>query len=57
MRLYPSLAAVTGGGADVMRAWLHSDQDALGARPAERILGAEGLFDVARHLDAARGRI
>ena len=57
VRLYRSLAAITGGGTEAMRAWLHSDNDALGARPAERILSAEGLFDVVRYLDAARGRI
>ena len=57
LRLYRSLAAITGGGTDAMRAWLHSDNDALGARPAERIVSAEGLFDVVRYLDAARGRI
>lgn len=57
VRLYRSLAAITGGGTQAMRAWLHSDNDALGAAPAERILSAEGLFDVVRYLDAARGRI
>jgi len=57
VRLYRSLAAITGGGTETMRAWLHSDNDALGARPAERIVRAEGLFDVLRYLDGARGRI
>ncbi len=57
VRLYRSLAAITGGGAQAMRAWLHSDNEALGGQPAERILSAEGLFDVVRYLDAARGRI
>lgn len=57
VRLYRSLAASTGGGTETMRAWLHSDNDALGARPVERIVHAEGLFDVLRYLDGTRGRI
>lgn len=57
VRLYRSLAAVTGGKSQAMRAWLHSDNDALGGEPAQRILTAEGLFHVVQYLDAARGRI
>ena len=57
VRLYRSLAAVTGGKAQAMRDWLHSANDALGAEPAQRILTAEGLFHVVQYLDAARGRI
>ena len=57
VRLYRSLAAVTGGKAQAMRDWLHSANDALGGEPAERILTAEGLFHVVQYLDAARGRI
>ncbi len=57
VRLYRSLAAITGGRAPAMREWLHSANDALGGEPAQRILTAEGLFHVVRYLDAARGRI
>ncbi|HVS76524.1 MAG TPA: MbcA/ParS/Xre antitoxin family protein [Steroidobacteraceae bacterium] len=57
VRLYRSLAAITGGKAQAMRDWLHSGNDALGAEPAHRILTAEGLFHVVQYLDAARGRI
>jgi hypothetical protein len=57
VRLYRSLAAVTGGKSQAMRDWLHSTNDALGAEPARRILTAEGLFHVVQYLDAARGRI
>jgi len=57
VRLYRSLGAITGGKAQAMRDWLHSDNDALGGEPAERILTAEGLFHVVQYLDAARGRI
>jgi hypothetical protein len=57
VRLYRSLAAVTGGQTQAMRDWLHSDNDALGGVPAQRILSAEGLIHVLLYLDAARGRI
>jgi transcriptional regulator with XRE-family HTH domain len=57
VRLYRSLAAITGGKAQAMRDWLHSANEALGGEPAERILTAEGLFHVVQYLDAARGRI
>jgi len=57
VRLYRSLAAITGGRAQTMRDWLHSANDALGAQPAQRILTAEGLFHVVQYLDASRGRI
>lgn len=57
VRLYRSLAAITGGKVQAMRDWLHSTNDALGGEPAKRILTAEGLFHVVHYLDAARGRI
>ena len=57
VRLYRSLAAITGGKAQAMRDWLHSGNDALGGEPAQRIVTAEGLFHVVQYLDAARGRI
>lgn len=57
VRLYRSLAAITGGHAEAMQRWLHSANSALGAEPAERILSAEGLISVLQYLDAARGRI
>ena len=57
VRLYRSLAAITGGQTQAMRDWLHSDNDALGGAPAQRILSAEGLIHVLLYLDAARGRI
>lgn len=57
VRLFRSLSALTGGGTQAMRDWLHSDNDALGGQPAQRILSAEGLFHVVQYLDAARGRI
>jgi len=57
VRLYRSLAAITGGQTQAMRDWLNSDNDALGGAPAHRILSAEGLIHVLLYLDAARGRI
>ncbi|HZO22956.1 MAG TPA: XRE family transcriptional regulator [Steroidobacteraceae bacterium] len=57
VRLYRSLAAITGGKSQAMRDWLHSRNDALGGEPAERILSAEGLIHVLQYLDGARGRI
>jgi hypothetical protein len=57
VRLYRSLAAITGGKAQAMRDWLHSGNDALGGEPVRRILTAEGLFHVVQYLDATRGRI
>ncbi len=57
VRVYRSLAAITGGKSEAMRAWLHSENDALGAVPAQRLLTAEGLFSVLHYLDAARGRL
>ena len=57
VRVYRSLSAITGGGTEAMRSWLHSGNDALGAEPATRILSAEGLISVLHYLDAARGRI
>ncbi|HTX25283.1 MAG TPA: MbcA/ParS/Xre antitoxin family protein [Steroidobacteraceae bacterium] len=57
VRVYRSLAAITGGGTQAMRDWLHSGNEALGGEPAERIRSAEGLISVLHYLDAARGRI
>jgi transcriptional regulator with XRE-family HTH domain len=57
VRVYRSLAAITGGGVQPMRQWLHSANEALGGEPATRIQSAEGLISVLHYLDAARGRI
>lgn len=57
VRLYRSLAAITGGDVQAMRDWLHSGNDALGAEPAQRMLSAEGLIHVLLYVDAARGRV
>lgn len=56
VRVYRSLAAVTGGNVDAMRAWLHAHNRALGGVPAQRLQTVEGLVHVLAYLDAARGR-
>ena len=57
VRLYRSLAALTGGETQAMRDWLHSGNDALGAVPSERMLTAEGLISVLHYLDARRAPV
>lgn len=54
VRAFRSLDAITGGDEGVARAWLTSPNNALGARPAERIASAQGLVDVVTYLDARR---
>ncbi len=56
VRLYRSLAALVGNDADA-RTWLHNDNIGLGARPAELIVGAEGMVRVLQYLDASRSRV
>lgn len=57
VRACRALDAITGGRVESMRAWLHSDNRALGDVPALKLASAEGLIDVVRYLDAARSRI
>ncbi|RMF73985.1 MAG: XRE family transcriptional regulator [Acidobacteria bacterium] len=57
LRVYRSLSALLGGDTSAMRAWLHAGNDALGGVPAARLATAAGLVDVARYLDAFRGRL
>ena len=57
VRIYRSLAAITGGEVQAMRDWLHSRNDALGDEPVHMIVTTEGLIHVLHYLDAARGRI
>jgi transcriptional regulator with XRE-family HTH domain len=55
VRLYRSLGALVGNDADA-RTWLRSENLALGGRPLELIVGAEGMVRVLQYLDASRGR-
>lgn len=57
VRCCRSLDAITGGKLEAMRAWMHSDNAALGGVPAQRLLTAEGLVHVLHYLDASRSRI
>lgn len=56
VRLFRSLDAIVASD-EKARAWLASDNRALGAKPAELLPSAEGLIRVLQYLDAARARV
>lgn len=56
VRLFRSLDAIWGHG-DAARAWLASDNLALGAPPVELLGSIQGLVRVVEYLDSARGRL
>ena len=56
VRLFRSLDSIVASD-DKARAWLSSENSALGARPADLLPSAEGLIRVLSYLDAARGRL
>jgi len=56
VRLFRSLDALWGHG-DAARAWLASDNVALGAAPGELLGSIQGLVRVVEYLDSARGRV
>ncbi len=57
VRLFRSLDAIVGGDETVARAWMRSENAALGAIPLERIATVAGLVDVIAHLDARRALV
>jgi transcriptional regulator with XRE-family HTH domain len=57
LRVYRGLDALVGGEDEKARAWFHAENDHVGGVPAERVRTVEGLTDVARYLDAMRGRL
>jgi transcriptional regulator with XRE-family HTH domain len=57
VRLFRSLDAIVGSNADAARAWLRSDNLALGGVPLELIREPAGLVRAVDYLDAARARI
>jgi hypothetical protein len=57
LRVYRGLDALVGGDDTKARAWFHAENDHVGGVPAERVRTVEGLTDVARYLDAMRGRL
>ena len=56
VRLFRSLDSIVASD-EKARAWLNSDNKALGDRPIELLARAEGMVRVLYYLDAARGRI
>jgi len=56
VRLFRSLDSIVASD-EKARAWLNSENRALGARPIDLLPRAEGLIRVLLYLDAARGRI
>lgn len=56
VRLFRSLDSIVGSD-EKARAWLASENRALGAKPADLLTSAEGLIRVLLYLDAARGRV
>lgn len=57
VRLFRSLDALVGSNEAQARAWLDSENSALGAVPRNLIATAEGLVRVVQYLDAARGEV
>jgi DNA-binding XRE family transcriptional regulator len=57
VRLFRSLDALVGSNEAQARAWLNSENIALGAVPKALLPRAEGLVRAVQYLDAARGRI
>ena len=57
VRLFRSLDSVVGANDVAARAWLNSDNHALGERPVDLIRSAEGLVRAVHYLDASRGRV
>ena len=56
VRLFRALDSIVASD-EKARAWLSSENKALGERPVELLGSAEGLIRVLHYLDAARGRI
>lgn len=57
VRVFRSLDALVGGDETKARAWFHAENEHVRGIPAERVRSVEGLTDVARYLDAMRGRL
>jgi uncharacterized protein (DUF2384 family) len=56
VRLFRSLDSIVASD-EKARAWLGSENRALGARPIDLLPRAEGMIRVLHYLDSARGRI
>ena len=57
VRLFRSLDAIVGGDEAVARAWLRSENIALGAMPLAQIQTVPGLVNVIAYLDARRALV
>jgi hypothetical protein len=57
VRLFRSLDAIVGSDDETARAWLRSDNHALGGVPLELIREPAGLVRTVDYLDAARARL
>lgn len=57
LRLFRGLDAIVGGDTAVARAWLRSDNTALGAAPIGLIESVSGLVMVVGYLDARRAAV
>lgn len=54
VRVFRSLDAITGGDAQVTRAWVQAENTALGGVPLVMMSSVQGLCDVVSYLDARR---
>ncbi len=54
IRVFRSLAAISGGDAETIKGWMRNPNDILGAPPRALILTATGLIETLQYLDAAR---
>jgi hypothetical protein len=57
IRLFRSLDAIVGGDEAVARAWLRSDNAALGGKPLKLIETVPGLANVLAYLDSRRALV
>lgn len=57
VRVFRSLDAIVGGDETAAKAWIFSENSALGARPIDRMISVQGLADVVTYLDARRAPI
>jgi hypothetical protein len=57
VRLFRSLDAITGGDEQTARAWLRSDNLALGGTPITLVESVAGLMTVVGYLDARRALV
>jgi hypothetical protein len=57
IRLFRSLDAITGGDQATARAWIRSENTALGGKPLDLMMRLSGLVDVIAYVDARRAVI